>query len=345
MAISFLKHTHMRNILRATVIVGLLALATVFSKPVLAAGPTTKIVLDPATATITADQTQTFKVMAIAADGSSVNVTDQSTLSVNDPLGKVAGAVYTPGKAGSWAIQASFQSFTTTAPVTVTAGAVKEIVINPNSDPEPAYLGTNVKFTATAYDAKNTILTDQKVVWSVIGENGSIDERGVFVPKKIGTGKVQAAVGPVIGQVSVVVNEAIVANTNVTTTNTVANTSPKNVNTITNSKASNANTTANTAVIAPTTNTATTSCTTLKPWLWIVLLIIFLIAVAILFALVPVTMIWPVVIALIAAVILALIQRKYDCHGQAWWAWVLLLGTIALASAALMMRPKNTPTV
>jgi len=336
----FLNATHMHNIFRATVLVGLLALATTFIQPSHAAGPTTKIVLDPASATITADQSQTFKVMAVDADGATTDVTDQATLTApvsTDPLGKVAGMVYTPSKTGVHSAQASFQSFTTTAAVTVTAGTAKEVVVNPNSEPEQAYIGTNVIFSATVYDAKNNILSDQKIVWTVIGENGSVNAQGVFVPKKVGTGKVQAAVGDVTGQVSVVVNPTIVTNTN-TVTNTTKNTNTvKNTNTTT----SNANTN---TVVVNTTDTTTTKCTTLKPWAWIGLLIIFLLAVAILFALVPITAIWPVVAALVAAAILAFIQRKYDCNGQAWWSWVIMLGTIALAGAALMMRPKNTPT-
>lgn len=328
----------MRTLLRATVLVGLLALATVFIQPIQAAGPTTKIVLDPTTATLTADQTQIFKVLAVAADNTSTDVTAQSTLSVDDPLGKISGAIYTPGKAGTWTVQATFQSFTTTATVTVTPGAVQEVVVNPNSEPEQLYIGTNLKFTATAYDAKNNIVSDQKYIWTVIGENGSIDNQGVFKPTTVGTGKVQAAVGTVTGQVSVVVNPAIVTNTN-TVTNTVSNTNAvANTNAPTNSAT-------NTAALNTVDDETTTSCTSLKPWVWILLLVVFLIGVAVLFALVPVTMIWPTAAALLAAATLAFVQRKYDCHGQDWWAWVIMLGTIALAAAPLLMRPKHTPSV
>lgn len=326
----------MRTLLRATVLVGLLALATVFIQSTQAAGPTTKIVLDPAAATLTADQSQTFKVMAVAADNSSTDVTSQSNLSVDEPLGKISGATYTPGKAGTWTVQATFQSFTTTATVTVTPGAVQEVVINPNSEPEQLYIGTNLKFTATAYDAKNNIVPNQKFTWSVIGENGSIDTQGVFKPTTVGTGKVQAAVGTVMGQVSIVVNPAIVTNTN-TVTNRVSNT-----NTIANT---NTPSNTNTATLNTANDETTTSCTTLKPWVWILLLVVFLVGVAVLFALVPVTMVWPTVTALLAAAILAFVQRKYDCNGQVWWAWVIMLGTIALAAAPLLMKPKNTPSV
>lgn len=343
MAILFHNDMHMRTPLRATVLVGLLALMTVFIKPVQSAGPATKIVVEPATVSITADQTQTFKVLAVAADGTSTDVTTQSTLSTNDPLGKMSGAVYTPGKVGSWILQASYQSFTATATTIVTAGAVKEVVINPNSEPEQAFLGTTIRFSATAYDAKNNVVPSQTIVWTVTGENGSIDNQGIFTPTKIGTGKVQATAGAIVGQVSIVVNPAIVTNTNSVTNSAINTNAPKNTNAANANTSTNSST--NTPVTATTTSEKSTSCTTLKPWAWIMLMILFLVGVAVLFALVPVTRIWPVVVALGAAVVLAYVQRTYDCNSQAWWAWIVMLGTIALASAALMMRPKNTPTV
>lgn len=324
----------MRTILRAAVIVGLLALSPLGFRTAAAAGPTTKIVVTPATPTIISGQTQAFTVMAYAADNTAVDVTDQTTFSANDPLGSFTTNVYTAGKIGAWTVQASFQSFTATATVTVTPGAVKDIVVNPNSEPEQTTIGTNAKFTATAYDAKNNIIANQAVTWSVLGTVGTIDAQGIFVPKTIGTGKVQAAVGDVVGQVSVAVNAAPVVNTN--TAPVVKNTNTTNSNTV--------NT--NTAVVTKddTTN-ETTSCTTLRRWAWTLLLVIFLLATAILYALVPVTKIWPVAAALAVAAVLSFVQRKYDCtNGQAWWAWVMMIGTLALSAVALQLRPKNTPS-
>ncbi len=336
----------MRTLLRAMAIVGLLALTIVFNKSAQAAGPAVKIVLDPSAAAITADQTQTFKVMSVAADGTTVDVTSQATLSTDDPLGKVSAVVYTPGKTGVWTVQAVYQSFTTSAAVTVAPGAVKEIVVNPNSDPEQTYLGTNVKYAAAVYDGHSNIISGQTLVWSVVGDIGSIDATGTFKPAQVGTGKVQAAVGDVIGQVSVVVNAALVTNT--TTTNTAVTNTAANANANQNTNAAaNTNITAtnNTNATVSTETAATDACTTMKPWVWTLLLLIFLLAVAVLYALVPVTKIWPVVAAIVAAGALAFIQRQYACGTQVWWAWVIVLGTIVLSAVALQMRPKNTPTV
>ena len=329
-----LKHKRMRTSFRAAVIVGLLALASIFVRPTHAA-VTSKIVITPASGSISADATQAYKVSAVATDGTSVDVTDQSTLSVNDPTGKMNGVAYTPGKAGSWTVQANFQSFTATAEVTVTPGAVKEVVVNPNSDPEPTFIGTNAKFTATVYDAKNNIITSEKVTWTVLGENGTIDSNGIFTPKKVGTGKVQAAVGDVSGAVSVAVSAPAVTNTNTAITNTA----PKNTNTAITNTAPATNT--NTAAATKTDTDST--CTSLKPWAWVLLLVVFLVVVGVLYALVPVTQVWPAVAALVVAGILAFIQRQYGCGGQTWFAWVVTLGTVALTGAALQMRPKSTP--
>lgn len=338
MAISFLNTIRMRTSLRAAVIVGLLALALPLIKQVSAVGPATKIVLDPAAPTVTADTVTTFKVMAVAADGTSTDVTAQSTLSLNDPKGSISGATYTPGKAGSWTVQAVYQSFSVTGSVTVTPGAVKEIIINPNSEPEQTYIGTNTQFTATAYDAKNNILSGQTFGWSVLGENGTVNNAGTFTPKTAGTSKIQAVIGSVTGTVSVVVNAAIVTNTNTATV--VINKNSNNNTNVANTNPANTNT-----VVTEATEDTTKSCTSLKPWAWILMLVVFMLVVAVLYALVPVTQIWPAVASLAVAAVLAYVQRKYSCGELSWWAWVVTLGTVALTAVALQLRPKNTPTL
>ena len=346
MAHSFLNDRLMRSLpFRSGLLIGLMALALSAGSTVRAASSISTIALDPATTTITADQTQTYKVIATAADGTVSDVTSQSTLSTDNPLGKFSGAVYSPVKAGAWTVQAVYQSLTATATATVNPGAVQELVINPNSGPEQAYLGTNAKFTATVYDGHNNVISGPTVTWSVIGEIGTIDAAGTFKPKQVGTGKVQAAVGDVTGQVSVAVNASLVTNTapvtNTAVTNTAANANTaNNTNAVSNVNAANSNVNA-----AATTSSTTTGCTTLKPWAWTLLLVVFLLVVVVLYALVPVAKIWPAVAALAVAAILAFIQRKYACDGQLWWAWVVTLGTIAITALALQMRPKNTPTV
>ncbi len=329
-------------------------------RPVSAA-TVSSIAILPSTATITADQTQAIKVIATNTDGTTLDVTPAATLSSNDALGTITNAVFTPGVAGTWTIQAAYQSFTATATIQITAGQVQEIVINPNSDPEPTVIGSNKTFTAKVYDGHNDIIPGATVTWSVIGTIGTISTSGVFAPTTVGTGKVQATVGTITGQVGVVVASTPATNTNIAMTNgnvnsnTAASTTNTSVNT-NMTKPTNGNVNTNIAItnnnLNATTNAAVTnlqsaststdkSCSTLKPWVWIVLLIVFLIVVALLYTLVPIIQIWPAIVALAGAALLAYIQRKYGCGGQTWWAWVVTLGTLAFSAAAMKLQPKH----
>lgn len=331
--ISSLNSVRMRLPSRLAV---LLSTAALLTAGVAHAVTAPSLSITPATTTVTADQPVTFTVTMTNSDGTTSDVSTAATLSTDDPRGTIEKNVYQPGKVGSWSVQAGYQSLNATATVTVTPGAIQEIVINPNSDPEPTLVGTVKTFNAVAYDAQSNIVPDQTFNWSVVGDIGTISADGVFLPKTVGTGKVQAAVGTVSAQVSVAVNAAPVvnANTNTATTTTNTNTSTTNDNT-------NTSTNTNTDTTAPA--TTTTSCTTLKPWAWTLMLVLFLLVVAVLFALVPVTKVWPVIVALAASAVLAYIQRKYACDTSPWWAWVITLGTVALSAAALQFRPKQPP--
>ena len=325
--------------------------------PVAAAGPTTSISLSPTSATLTADQSQVFKVIASDKDGVTTDVTNGATLSTTDPLGLLAlGFTYEAGKAGTWKINASYQSFTAEAMVTVTPGTLNEISINPNSAPEYVNLKAKRRFSTQLFDQKDNLITGQTVTWSVIGDLGTIDADGIFTAKKLGSGKIQAAVGVITGQIDITVKAAPVTNAN---TNANANTNVT-VNAGTNSNTTNANTNTagngNTSANQTTndngnTNSSATTtdnngqCTTLKPWLWTVILIVFLLAVAILYGLVPMSKIWPAGVALAAAVGLVIVQRQWGCNGLSWWPWILILGTIALTVLALrQLPPKQNPT-
>lgn len=316
-----------------------------------AASPTATISVTPAAATVTADQTQTYTVTATASDGTAKDVTADSTLSVNDPLGTVTGSTYRPGKAGDWTVQAVYQSFTASAAVIVKPGAPAEVSINPSSDPEQAYLGAPVEFSATVYDSHSNVVTGSTVTWSVVGDIGTIDKTGVFSPTKLGTGKVQAKVGNIVGEVAVQTNAALPTDTN-TAANANTNAAKKTATAKNANATANKNENVNAAVVnvnasPANTNTSsaatTASCTTLKTWVWIVILLAFLAAVLLLYSLVPAAAIWPVIVALVGAGVLAYVQRKYGCGEQGWWAWIVTLGTIVLTAFNIRMK-QNKPT-
>lgn len=301
---------------------------------------TTTMTMAPATATVASGHTQTFVVKAVDNDGTSRDVTSDAVLSTNDPKGKIIGATYTAGKAGTWMVQASYQSFMTTATTTVTAGDLAEIVVNPNSEPEIILDGTTRKFSAEGFDANSNAISGLTFIWSVIGTIGKIDAAGVLTSSQIGTGKVQAQAGVVTGQVAVEVRQAPATNTNTATSTNGTSNVNRSTNNNTNT-ATNANKNTNALNTNTSTTAATTTCTSLKPWLWTLILIIFLIIVAVLYGLVSVTKIWPVIVALVGAGILAYLQRKYDCDLQSWWAWVITLGTVALTALAIRSNPMN----
>ncbi|MBI3572597.1 MAG: hypothetical protein HY092_00150 [Candidatus Kerfeldbacteria bacterium] len=325
----------------------LIVLATLgFTHLSLAAGPAKHITLAPTSVTLNTDQTQVFTVTATDANGATTDVSSQATFSTNDPRGSFTGPTYQPGAVGTWTIQATYQSFSANATATVTVGSVKDIQINPNSDPETVNLNSKKNFTAQAFDGHSNAITNPTFTWSVSGTIGIVDQSGTFTAKNLGTGKVTASSGAVTGQVTIVVSQTpVVANTNaVTNVNRAAN---KNTNAAKNANVNPANINANHNVntIVPTTPASTSTqneslqCTTLRPWVWVLILIAFLAAVAILYGLVPATKIWPVVVSLVGAGVLIYMQRKYGCTLQGWWAWVASLGTIALSVIAVRQLP------
>ncbi len=320
---------------------------------VVAAGPATSLTISPASKTLTADETVAFTATAKDADDVETVVTGSATWSMNDPLGSLTGSdpkIYNAGKVGTWAVQVVFESFTETASVTVTPGALASLVINPNSDPEFVNRDSTLQFTVAGYDQHNNVVTGFTPTWSVIGDMGLINQSGLFSAQAIGNGKIQASVGTIAAQIPVVVKEpdAEPANANAnanTNTAASANTNAnanQNVNGNVNVPA-NANQNVNTSTA--TTNETGGECKTLASWVWVLILIVFLLGVAILYALVPVTKIWPAVVGLGGAIALVIVQRSYGCNLMPWWSWVLSLGTLGLTVLALrqLPAPKQNP--
>ncbi len=316
-----------------------------------AAGPATSLTISPASVHLTSDQNQTFVVTAKDKDGNTTDVTSAAFISSNDPLGSMTGATYFAGQTGAWKVQASFESLTADATVMVTAGALKELSINPNTDPELINQGSARKFTARGFDAQSNEVTGFTPTWSVIGEIGTIAADGTFTATNVGTGKVQATVGSITGQVAVVVKEVPVgetANTNGATDTNSSNTSASsnsngNTNANDNTNAVTNLNTSNTNAANSMSEESTEACTTLATWLWVVIMIVFLIGVAILYALVPITKIWPAIVGLGGAIALIIVHRATGCEQLLWWDWVLALVTLGLSVLALRQLPTPPP--
>lgn len=319
----------------------LLALAV---HPASAAGVATSIEVTPKSATITADERITFGVTAVDAQGQKSDVTSASTFSVDDPRGVFEKSIYQAGKVGVWTVTITYQSLTTTANITVRPGALDEISINPNSDPETIALGTKRTFIGHAFDADNNDILDTPITWSTDASVGAISSRGVFTPSAVGNGHVRATSGSVTASVPVRVIGTLT--TEIPPAATSSGASGSSGGTTKNNNA-NSNTAVNTSNTNATENinasdgasTAAVACSTGKAWLWIFLLAALLGAIALLFSFFPVSAIWPVVAALAAAAVLVYLQRNYGCDAQRWWGWLAIVGTVALTMLAIRQFP------
>lgn len=307
-----------------------------FGQPAHAAGPATRIVVTPATVGLTADQTSTLTVTAIDAGGVSTDVTGASVFTTNDPRGSFTGATYNAGKVGVWTIGVKAEGFNASVVVTVTAGKLAELQINPNSAPERVALGTNRTYTVEGFDADNNPVAVTDATWSVTKELGTLSTKGVFTPKAEGKGTITATSGEVKGSVALEVYErpAVVLGplTNANANNTANSNSNANGNTN-----SSINDNTNTGVVD--TSDAGT-CSARKNWAWGLILLALLGGTALLYAFVNVTKIWPAAVALGVAAILAVLEHRYGC-GSAWWSWVAILGTAALTGFAYQQAPKQ----
>jgi len=308
-----------------------------------ALGQPTSLSVSPSTLQLTADQSVALVVTAKDATNATEDVTGASTYSVTDPRGRIVGTTYEAGKAGSWLITVTYEGLTATVPVTITAGALTEMVINPNSEPEIVPLDRTTDFSAQGFDADNNRITIPSPTWSVTGGIGTISTRGVFTPTKLGTGTVVITSGAITASVRVDTVAARGTNENVnatTNTNTVVNTNTTNTNGNVNG---DTNAPAPTNVNTPTegsTDDATT-CTSRKNWLWGIILLALLGAVAVLYAFVPVTKNWPAFVAIVAALTMSVVERNTGCTDNVWWPWIAILGTIGLTIFAYQQTPKQ----
>lgn len=321
-----------------------LALAAFLFAPlgVRAIGPATSLSVTPSSLKLTADQSVALVVTAKDATNATEDVTGASTYAVSDPRGRIVGTTYEAGKAGSWLITVTYEGLTATVPVTVTAGALVEMIINPNSEPEIIPLDRKPDFAAQGFDVDNNRVSIPTPNWSVTGGIGTISSKGVFTPSKLGAGTVVITSGSISSSIRVNVVAARGTNENSNAnTNTAANTNagPKtnsNVNSDTNAPA-NAN--INTPTDGSTDDTRV--CTARKNWLWGIILLALLGAVAVLYAFIPVTKNWPAFVAVVAAIGLSVVERNTGCTDNVWWPWIAILGTVGLTIFAYQQTPKQ----
>ncbi|MFH0828992.1 MAG: hypothetical protein V1907_02315 [Candidatus Kerfeldbacteria bacterium] len=248
----------------------------VFIHPVRAIGPIVKITISPATVELSAGSSKAFTSQGQDASGATTDFTVNTVFTTTDPLGTVLAATYSPGKAGSWVVTATYNDLSADAQVTVTPGPVKEIAINPNSEPEYVMKGKTRTFTGEAFDAFNNAVDVAPIEWTIDGDIGSLTAINKtatrFTAKETGSGSLTAFSGDARSTIDIVVTKPVVTNTNA---NTNAATTNKNAS----ANASNANSNTNSETIVPVnentnaspSSTTSSSCKawSRSVWLWI----------------------------------------------------------------------------
>jgi len=122
------------------------------------AGALNRIVLSPATATITAGGSQTYTATGYDPYNNSLgNVTSSTTFTIS-PDGSCTGATCTATIAGSHTVTGNDAGKTATATLNVTAGALNRIVLSPATATITA--GGSQTYTATGFDQSNNSLGD-----------------------------------------------------------------------------------------------------------------------------------------------------------------------------------------
>jgi len=117
------------------------------------AGALDHIIVSPSTQTITADNTQTYTVLAYDQhDNSRGDVSTTTTFTIDaGALGSFALNVYTAEKVGTWTVTANYSDKLDTAALTVTKGALDHIELSPSSATITA--DDTQTYTSAAFDA------------------------------------------------------------------------------------------------------------------------------------------------------------------------------------------------
>jgi len=109
------------------------------------------IFIQPATDSLTADESVAFTCIARDNNGNTWTVTTQTTFTTNDPAGTMTANVYHPGKVGTWTITAEYSGLVATATVKVTPGNYVNINITVSATTTTTFATFTI--TITLYDS------------------------------------------------------------------------------------------------------------------------------------------------------------------------------------------------
>lgn len=229
--------------------------------------------------------------------------------------------------------------------ITVAPGAVAALAVTPNNRPTVVNLGDNQQFTVSAADRNGNVITNAVITWSTDAKIGSINQSGLFLAAKGGTGFVAATSGDIKASIGVVVKDirpTLVTNTNSRATNTNASGEAASTTKSTNTNKTNTNTPdVSDQTISGNTDTSTntnsennnqnSSCTNPARWIMFILLAIYAVILLVYYRYEKkhtssAWWIFPFLLTVIGLIFF----YKYVCSGTyLWWPWLLVgLGVI-----------------
>ncbi|MBU1752430.1 T9SS type A sorting domain-containing protein [bacterium] len=178
---------------------GLVATATVN----VTYGTATALFIQPATNSLTADESVAFTCMARDGNGNTWTVTAQTTFTTDDLGGTITANVYQPGKAGTWTITAIYSGLVATATVNVTYGTSTALFIQPATN--SLTTDKSVAFTCMARDGNgNTWTVTNQTTFTTDDPAGTMTAN-VYQPGKVGTWIITAVYGKTMATATITV--------------------------------------------------------------------------------------------------------------------------------------------
>ena len=189
------------------------------------AGPLTKIVVTPDTATIPIAGTTNLAATGQDAQGRTVNGVTFFWASQNDSVATVTQSGQVTGaRTGVVQIAASAQGVSGFATVTVTPKAVGSIVVTPSS--ATIRIATTLQLQDTVKDASGAVLPGQAVTWSTdSAATASVDGNGLVTGRQLGTATITASAGGKSARAFITVSQIPVKTVTISPTNPVVSVS------------------------------------------------------------------------------------------------------------------------
>jgi hypothetical protein len=167
------------------------------------AGALASIVVDPPSATITADETQQYIATGYDAKGNIVPIVP--TWSTDGGSASSSG-LYTPSQTGTYTVFANASGISGNATVVVTSGVLARLVVTPPAATITA--DETQQYTAQGFDQHDNPVAVSPS-WSVSG--GSINLTGLYTPTLVGTFTVTATDGGLSGNATITVTAGALA--------------------------------------------------------------------------------------------------------------------------------------